>query len=113
MFFSIYPQVINTAVREPKHTYTHIPRLSVQVFKSCLPPLTHRDLAEANPANQNTEHWDLAALLLALLPLLLKARLRGLSAGSRLHVTGLFSGEIGVTLSLPMGMMGKYTTAYP
>lgn len=40
--------------------HTHIPRLSAQVFKSCLQPLTHRDLAAANPANQNTEHWDLA-----------------------------------------------------
>lgn len=50
------------------NTHTHIPRLSAQVFKSCLQPLTHRDLAEANPAHQNTEHWDLAALPLALFP---------------------------------------------
>ena len=42
------------------NTHTHTHSQAVQVFKSCLQPLTHRDLAEANPANQNTEHWDLA-----------------------------------------------------
>ena len=67
------------------HTHTHIPRLSVQVFKSRLQPLTHRDLVEANPANQNTEHWDLAAVLLAPPPLLLEAWLCGFQGSAHVR----------------------------
>lgn len=53
-------------IRAKTHnTQTHTTFLGfvcVCVFKSCLQPLTHQDLAASNPANQNTEHWDLAPL---------------------------------------------------
>lgn len=55
---------------EPKCPTLHstcIDWLSAQLFKACLHPCTHSDLALVNPANENTEHWDLAAFLLALL----------------------------------------------
>lgn len=55
---------------EPKCPTLHgtcIDWLSTQLFKACLQPCTHSDLALVNPANENTEHWDLAAFLLALL----------------------------------------------